>query len=29
MGVRPPTATQTGDILVYLQSQGVRRPTGN
>jgi mono/diheme cytochrome c family protein len=29
MGVRPPTATQTGDILLYLQSQGQRRPTGN
>jgi mono/diheme cytochrome c family protein len=29
MGVRPPTATQTGDILLYLQAQGQRRPTGN
>lgn len=29
MGVRPPTATQTGDILLYLQSQGQRRPTSN
>jgi mono/diheme cytochrome c family protein len=29
MGVRPPTATQTGDILLYLQAQGLRRPTGN
>ena len=29
MGVRPPTAAQTGDILLYLQAQGQRRPTGN
>ena len=29
MGVRPPTATQTGDILLYLQGRGQRRPTGN
>ena len=29
MGVRPPTATQTGDILLYLQSQGQRRAAGN
>jgi mono/diheme cytochrome c family protein len=29
MGVKPPTATQTGDILLYLQAQGQRRPTGN
>ena len=29
MGVRPPTATQTGDILLYLQAQGQRRPTSN
>ena len=29
MGVRPPTATQTGDILLYLQGQGQRRTTGN
>lgn len=29
MGVRPPTATQTGDILLYLQAQAQRRPTGN
>lgn len=29
MGVRPPTATQTGDILVYLQAQGQRRPAAN
>lgn len=28
MGVHPPTATQTGDILLYLQSQRQRRPTG-
>jgi hypothetical protein len=29
MGVRPPTATQTGDILLYLQAQGQRRPTSD
>lgn len=29
MGVRPPTATQTGDILLYLQAQGQRRAAGN
>ena len=29
MGVRAPTATQTGDILLYLQAQGQRRPSGN
>ena len=29
MGVRPPTATQTGDILLYLQAQGQRRALGN
>jgi len=29
MGVRPPTATQTGDILLYLQAQGRRRAAAN
>lgn len=29
MGVKPPTATQTGDILLYLQAQGQRRAAGN
>ena len=29
MGVRTPTATQTGDILLYLQAQAQRRPTSD
>jgi mono/diheme cytochrome c family protein len=29
MGVRAPDATQTGDILLYLQAQARRRPTSN